>query len=275
MKYQSCRKIKNRSPLCRACIKETDWVWNTLKNFSSYGLKIGEESITDFVVLGLKKFSDNSYIVHSFTRRQEYVTGADWEIWVTGTSKKWVGLRIQAKVISLDTERFDQLHYRRRDGTSQLRQLLEDAKKVNAVPLYCLYTYWNSQNIKGMKRVCLGCNCKFYSKLFGMSVLLPRCVQWFQHKNDDSLKNLASFLIPFPCVFCNQNLIYNQKCDLPMQVYSFLISVGVNECLIAEDKKVLLEVPPCYVKQILSGDIKEDLNIDDNHLQRITIIEEN
>lgn len=100
---------------------------------------LGEEPITDFFVLALKKAAKGNYYINSFTRPKEKITGADWELWFTGASRKWTGLRVQAKVISLDGTRYSQLHYKQRDGIYQIDRLIADAKKHRAVPLYCLY----------------------------------------------------------------------------------------------------------------------------------------
>ncbi|MHB8392099.1 MAG: DUF6615 family protein [Acidobacteriaceae bacterium] len=74
--------------LCKTVKKQSLWIWNTLRHGRLHAVKIGEESITDFLVLGLKKASKGAYYVDSFARPKEKVTGADWEFWSTGPTKR-------------------------------------------------------------------------------------------------------------------------------------------------------------------------------------------
>ncbi|MHB8345937.1 MAG: DUF6615 family protein [Acidiferrobacterales bacterium] len=76
------------SMLCKTVKKQSLWIWNTLRHGRLHAVKIGEESITDFLVLGLKKASKGAYYVDSFARPKEKVTGADWEFWSTGPTKR-------------------------------------------------------------------------------------------------------------------------------------------------------------------------------------------
>jgi len=103
---------------------------------------LGEESITDFFLLSLKKHASGKIQVRSFTRPEEYITGADWEWWLTGPSGKRLGVRVQAKVISFPKLEYAHLHYKRSDGTYQCDQLITDAIKNGAIPAYCIYTNW-------------------------------------------------------------------------------------------------------------------------------------
>lgn len=252
--------------LCEISRKKAAWIWSALRSARLHDSKIGEESITDFLVLELKKASKGNYFIDSFTRPKEKISGADWELWFTGPSKKWIGLRVQAKVISIDGKRYAQLHYKRKDGTYQIDQLVTDAKKHNATPLYCLYSYWRSAEAGKIPWPCG--TIKRNSRLFGASILSITNVQSLKPLNDDSLKNVAKYLSPLHCLFCCQG--YAQG-DLPTRAYGFLLARGY----LSKDSPLLLEEPPYYVSQILRATLEDDLiDVHDDNLRRVTVIRE-
>lgn len=252
--------------LCQITQKQASWVWNSLRLARSHDSKIGEESLTDFLVLQLKKESKGTYFIESFTRPREKTTGADWEIWFAGSSGKWLGLRVQAKVISLGAKRYAQLHYRRTDGTVQLDQLVADARKNKATPLYCLYSYWKSGEAGSVTWRCG--SFKPNSRLLGAGWLATHHVQTLKAARADSLKRVAPNLIPFHCLFCCQG---HGGGDLPSRARAFLLNSGYVEADVR-----LVDEPPYYVSQTLHPkDLAEDLtDVQDQNLYRVTVIKE-
>ena len=252
--------------LCKVSQKKSGWIWNALRSARLHDSKIGEESITDFFVLELKKASKGTYFIDSFTRPKEKVTGADWELWFTGPSNKWIGLRVQAKVISIDGKRYAQLHYKRKDGTYQINQLITDAKKHKATPLYCLYSYWRSAEAGKIHWPCR--SIMRNSRLFGASIMSVTSVKTLKAAKDDSLKSVAKYLSPLHCIFCCQG--YAQG-DLPARALGFLRARGYLD----QDSQLLLDEPPYYVSQILHGTQEGDLiDVHDENLSRVTVIRE-
>jgi hypothetical protein len=225
---------------------------------------LGEESITDFFVLALKNAAKGTYYINSFTRPKEKITGADWELWFTGASGKWTGLRVQAKVISLDGTRYSQLHYKQRDGTNQIDTLIADAKKHRAVPLYCLYSNWEEGAAGKISWPCGTVNRNI--ELFGASILPVANVQSLKASNENSLKSIAKHLSPLHCLFCCNG--YGGS-DLPSRALSFLVNRHYTE----PDGTRLLDQPPHYVSQVLEGVEASDLlNVSDENLRRVTVI---
>jgi hypothetical protein len=252
--------------LCEISQKKAAWIWNVLRIARLHDSKIGEESITDFFILELKKASKGTYVIDSFTRPQEKVTGADWELWFTGPTKKWIGLRVQAKVISIDGKRYAQLHYKRKDGTYQIDQLITDAKKHKATPLYCLYSYWRSSEAGKIYWPCG--TIKLNSRLFGSSILSVTNVQALKAAKDDTLKSVAKHLSPLHCIFCCEG--YAQG-DLPTRAHGFLRARGYLDL----DSQLLLDEPPYYVSQMLRVIQEgEQIDIRDENLRRVTVIRE-
>ena len=263
-----CIALDSRSHmLCQVTKKQAGWIWTALRTARQHKSKIGEESITDFLVLRMKKAAKGAYYVESFTRPKEKVTGADWELWFSGSSGKWLGLRVQAKVISIDSKRYAQLHYKSKDGTFQIDQLTADAKKHGAVPLYCLYSYWKTTEAGKLKWPC-GTLSKS-SQLFGASWMAVNDVQALKAAGLDSLMSVAKSLHPFHCLFCCQGYASG---DLPTRASAFLRSTGYS----TEETLQLMDEPPYYVAQMLRQQaVTEDLvDLPDEHLYRVTVIKE-
>jgi hypothetical protein len=261
----SSDKQISKLPLCNIIQRKSIWIWNTLRSARQNQSKIGEESITDFFVLALKAASNGAYYIESFTRPREKISGADWELWLSGPSGKWLGLRVQAKVISLDGQKYSQLHYKRKDNSLQIDQLIADAKKHNAIPLYCLYSYWQRHEANRIDWPCQSLNKN--SKLFGASTLSAYTVKKLA-PNDKSLTSVSKNLSPLHCIFCCHGY---QSGDLPARAYGFLRERGY-----VPDGLVLLPNPPDYVKQIMEMEKEPygDLDIADENLSRITVIRE-
>lgn len=252
--------------LCQITQKQASWIWSALRTARQHNSKIGEESITDFLLLQMKKAAKGAYYIESFTRPKEKVTGADWELWFSGSSGKWLGLRVQAKVISIDGKKFAQLHYKRKDGTYQIDQLVADAKKHGAVPLYCLYSYWKATETGKLKWSCG--TFKKSSRLFGASWIGVNDIQALKRNGLNSLKSVAKSLHPFHCLFCCQG--YGSG-DLPVRASAFLRATGNS----TEEALQLREEPPYYVAQMLRQTLTEDfIDLPDENLYRVTIIRE-
>jgi len=95
-------------------IKNSGWAWDSLREARKHSYQVGEESITDFLVLNIKKWGKGRIVVDTFTRHKEAVNGSDWEWWFTGTSGKWLGMRVQAKVLNLKSEKYEHLYHANR-----------------------------------------------------------------------------------------------------------------------------------------------------------------
>jgi hypothetical protein len=248
--------------LCEITEKQSIWIWNKLKEAHTYKSKIGEESITDFFVLELKKLENSgNYQINTFTHNQESKNGADWEIWLTGKSGQWLGLRVQAKVISLNGTEYKYLHYK---NGIQTEKLIKTAKKNKVVPLYCLYSYWGEEKVTSpLSRPAAKSNVK----LFGASILCAKVVKSLEPKKklDDVINNL----IPLSCLFCRNN----SGQDLPTHVLNHLTRQGIVNN--NEFQPLTFNEIPDYVIQILdSQQTDNEITIKDKALARVTIISE-
>ena len=99
---------------------------------------VKEESLTDWLLYEVSE--KLSFVVYrAFTRHQEArETGADWEWWILFRDQ-YLRLRVQAKKVFSSKDNYPHLAHTNRYGL-QIDMLLDDARKVNAIPLYALYT---------------------------------------------------------------------------------------------------------------------------------------
>lgn len=133
--------------LYEIAIKNSGLIWSTLKEAKKLSYQIGEESITDFLVFNIKKWGKGKIIINTFTCHKESMNGSDWKWWFTGKSVKQLGMRIQAKVLNLNSEKYEHLHHINKNR-HQVDLLIKDAKKHDLIPLYCMYTNWKAVIIK-------------------------------------------------------------------------------------------------------------------------------
>jgi hypothetical protein len=106
-------------------------------------LSIGEETITELLLLELAKTHTSEVVIHSFNRQAEAKTGADWEWFFEG--HLWLGMRVQAKRLDYTTQQYKHLQYvsGRKNPIRQVDLLLAAAKKTNRYPAYCFYSAWD------------------------------------------------------------------------------------------------------------------------------------
>jgi hypothetical protein len=103
------------------------------------GLAFSEETITDLLLLELKRAMGGRLQVHKFSKREESVTGADW-VWWLGGRNGWFGMRVQAKRLDHDSLIYEHLGYRAKKKTHrQIDLLISAAAKDGIFPAYCFY----------------------------------------------------------------------------------------------------------------------------------------
>jgi len=257
-------------------IKNSSWVWRKLREARTNDFQVGEESLTDFVILNIKMWGAGKIVVDTFSRNAESLNGADWEWWFTGPSGQWLGMRVQAKVLKLASEEYEHLHYKNRNGY-QADSLISDAKKNNLIPLYCMYNNWEPKKYK------VNWKCKTHKNSvthFGMSLLSPVVVRELRRINAKSLLSVIKHIRPMHCVFC---CLWYGTGDLPTRAISWLKGSGLlisgqEEFEMSEvnEKGYLKNRPPNYVLQLIEGEyVSPNSELDnDDRLARITVFRE-
>lgn len=223
--------------LCQTIKMRSISTWQTLLEADALACKVGEESITDFLILELAKGAAfGGYSVKAFTKPQEHLNGADWELWLTGPSRAWIGYRIQAKVFDIATLSYKQLHHGEAGRQTQAQKLIVGAAAVSAVPIYVLYSAWPTN--PGAP----AWNCGTYSqdnRLWGLSVM--PAVQVCAISPAKTLAAVSSHMQPFHCLFCCGG--YGGD-DLPTRSHKFVRERISQDANLSQD-------PPPYVLRLL------------------------
>lgn len=141
------------SSLCDAFTKASLDTWHRIQEGRALQYPLGEETLTDLLLRDLLRLHLPDITIEAFTKDEEGRNGADWEWWFQGSSKNWLGLRVQAKVIAHDKDEFKHLHYYKNTEDKppirkyQCDKLITEAAKDPewpCVPVYCLYSYWTA-----------------------------------------------------------------------------------------------------------------------------------
>lgn len=242
--------MKNRHPnLCHLMQKQANWVWYQLRQSRIAGYQLGETSVTDFFVKNLLRENIPSLQVTAFTARQESVTGADFEFWFTGSSGRWCGLRFQAKILNFGGDNYPHLHYK-----NQLKDLVADAKKYSAVPLYLLYSNWEpSRTYLRTRRCCR----KLRIGQHGVTLLDVVVVGKLKKTSKArSLVDVAPKALPLQCLFCCTR--GPSKADLPGRIISKVKPLkSAIQGTEPEGVKFALSNPPTHIERILNADATE------------------
>lgn len=131
------------SVLCHSFQRIADRVWREIAEADEAGLAFAEETITETILLELHRDHREHIRIKAFSKSQEKRNGSDWEWWV-GRPGRWLGMRVQAKRISLPEEAFNRLQTygaTKRGGTRQIDALITAAARDGLNAAYCFYVH--------------------------------------------------------------------------------------------------------------------------------------
>jgi hypothetical protein len=187
--------------------------WGEIRDGDERGIRVGEESITDRLLLDISRSLPLPTKVIKWNRYQEgNFTGADWDWWFVDLGRRQgVGLRIQAKRIEYFSERFDALGHENRLGP-QIDLLKKSAAEAGLHPLYCLYLASGKQR-EGETR------CGSYpshqgpsnwtgspAELYGCSLAGVVTVEIAILEREENLDFFWPFLLPWSCMLCCERM---------------------------------------------------------------------
>jgi len=195
--------------------------WRLIRRGQDAEVRANEETITNLILIELSLLKAPGLSVRAFTKHQESKTGADWEMWLGNNVGQWLGLRIQAKAIDLDSRKFPHLHYRASATSPFQSDTLIDkalASSPRLYPLYVLYTYAPPGTLRGGA-------CRLYPRrttVFGCSAVSAFQVQALRSPTEkNSLVDLSPHMFPWHCLVCR---CYNAEVSLPHRAALFLRS---------------------------------------------------
>lgn len=111
--------------------------WNRLHDASDLSIRFGEETITDLLLLDLRRMKPLVAEFIQTNKSQESVSGTDFEWWLGSDRIGWIRFAVQAKKLDFRSMRYGFTH--KVNGTFQIDLLERFAKANGATPIYCLY----------------------------------------------------------------------------------------------------------------------------------------
>ena len=140
--------------------------WGRLKQSRKLRTRLGEETLTDLLVLDFVRLMDRRARLFQSTKIQESKRGTDLEIRIHAGGNRAIAFAIQAKKLHRD-ERYRGFKTTVKSSNSLQLKMLEDyAEAVCAVPIYLLYNYvcrdelgryWNCRGCPDEEVEQLGC----------------------------------------------------------------------------------------------------------------------
>ncbi|MHC5857539.1 DUF6615 family protein [Nostoc sp.] len=233
-----------RPTLCDTFRSRALWTWDMLDKGRSINCQIGEETLTDLNILELKIRHSTEICSITFNKIDEGTNGADWEWWFTNSSaNKWIGFRVQAKVIDIKKQCFEHLYYKNsKNSLHQCDILINDslAKTHPRIPLYCLYSNWSNSTELPLEYE------NYYSlrEIYGCSILPALAVRYLRCKNKKPkhLKHLFQYMRPWHYLVSYGK---DKSSELPQRVYDYWVNFirPIENFVIEElDDNILLEL---------------------------------
>jgi hypothetical protein len=121
-------------------------VWNRSLQSYQLGIPLGEQGITDYLLIELALLRSRNIRIGIVSGALEARIGCDWEWWIGSGATGWIRYAIQAKKYYFNKSRYEKLSHVTGAGQLQIDLLENYAIHANAVPLYCLYNYFDQVN---------------------------------------------------------------------------------------------------------------------------------
>lgn len=249
--------------------------WYLIKKSRIADYQLKEETITDYNMLSLKLSHSKHVKTRVFTKHVEGKNGADWEWWFKGNSNKWIGFRVQAKILNIRTNEFEHLHYKNHTtGLYQCDKLINNAFQDNIFrfPLYCLFIQTGDKNLL-TRKVCK--TFKLQRNLYGCSLISAYKVKQLRFKNYKKLSDLENYIYPWHCLVCCKGY---GKSDFISNIRSYVLNTFTfqeNEDKIFEfniPDNLITVKPPEYVYQLFENKSNENNAKFDEDLAGVTLI---
>ncbi len=185
--------------------------WWRIKWSWKYGVRLGEETLTDLLALDFVRFKPKQYELSPLHKKKEAKRGADLEIRIHAAGNHAVKLLVQAKKLykPRPTRRHKIGRYDKLDAKakSQMDKLDDYSRKNKFIPLYLLYNYVEGCNISRYWQCCQ-CQC-LDKKQLGCTLVSSRSIRQV-FKDSRNRKNFdwihrSCVALPWHCLFdCTQ-----------------------------------------------------------------------
>jgi hypothetical protein len=264
------------TPLCRTFQDIGHRTSCDLRHAWDANLSFGEETITETLLLDLKRRHPTSVMLKSFNKHDEAQNGADWEWWfIDSRVSQGFPMRVQAKRLAKNATTFrDLLTYQAGCAPQpQIDMLISEAALENMVPIHCFYleqnvltrpswTSYHKYLTSGRERGCW----------VGLSALISQ-------KGSANLRGLQTLLFPWHLLVCPGNAA--KGANLPQRVRQTLIQISADSTPQAEVGSfpipAVQEGLPDYVTRLMhsrSVDAQDEVLLQ-KKVQRLVLVVDN
>lgn len=244
--------------LCAAFNKVSSDTWFRIQESRGLLHLLGEETLTDLLILDLLRQHIPDIHIEVFTKNREGKNGADWEWWFRDKSGKCVGMRVQAKVIDKSGKIFEHLHYpypnynKLKKSSYQCEKLIASANDefYPLIPVYCLYTHWSSppeliSNLIGFKPTI------YNQASFGCSIIAAENIRKLRMKKNKrehnrKLVDTLPYSMPLPYLLCNA---HDSSNSITGKILGAFIATGT----LNSAEGYLLPTLPDYIAELLEN----------------------
>lgn len=253
--------------------------WDKIRAGKQVHKQLKEETLTDLNLLDLKTRHGRQIRIKEFSKPQEGKNGADWEWWFLDRQGQWIGFRVQAKIINIDRDEYEHLHYRKKASSQyQCDKLILNSMtgRHPKIPIYCLYSYWENNAVPNHW------TCGTYPMirdLYGCSLISAFTIRQLRQLNRKHLQDLYRQLRPWHCLVCCSGF-GNGQWTSNIESYaknSFDLQQNDNDndkLDIDIPENFVTKEPPNYVVNIFENEFSEDIEPPDKDIDGVLIIEQ-
>ena len=128
--------------------------WRRVKESWDHGVRLGEETLTDLLILDFMRFKPSHYKLFQINKKEEVRIGADLEIRLHAEKNQAAVFAVQAKKL-YQSGRYECLNAKvKSSGSSQMDILEMYSESVGALPLYLLYNYVDQRDMQPYWHCC-------------------------------------------------------------------------------------------------------------------------
>ena len=140
--------------------------YQRLREADRHCVRFGEETITDLLLLDLKRHLSPRVTLIQTPKSDEATKGTDFEMWLSAGTGPSLRFAVQAKRLKIDKQQYLNLRYKVK-GNLQIDKLENYASSNSAIPIYCLYNYPTAPPTKAHWHCC---KYAFSKEQFGCTV---------------------------------------------------------------------------------------------------------
>jgi len=178
-------------PICMSFQLLAACTWRDLWDAHALHFSLGEESLTDYNLLDLRRWNPNEIWVNKFATQAEHPIGADWEWWFGG-AQGWFGMRVQAKRLTIGNLTYAVANL------GQADDLIDAANYSGLYPAFCFYNSLPSAEVPAWHCSCIPRN----NPLLGCTIADAYGVRRVLRRNDHRFRSMQNYASPWHCLVC-------------------------------------------------------------------------